>query len=76
VVAWQCSTFLLGMFQISIFSFLSVLFQAFPQFLQRNDGLEPINVCQPISSSVQFSVYSHTAILPEMVCDLKIRAFE
>lgn len=76
VVAWQCTAFLLGMFQISIFPFLCILFQAFPQFLQRNDGLEPVNISQLISSSVQFSVYNHTTILHEMVCDLKISAFE
>jgi len=53
-----------------------MLFPAFPQFFQRNDRLEPVNISQLVSSSVQFIVYSHTAILPEMVCDLKISAFE
>ena len=72
VVAWQCSTFLLGMFKISIFSFLNVLFQAFPQFLQRNDELEPANVSQLIS--VQFSVYSHTAIFIFAPCINNIKA--
>jgi hypothetical protein len=68
--------FLLGIFQICIFPFLSVLFQAFPQFLQINDRLEPVNMLQLISSSVQFNVYNHTTILLEMMCDLKISAFE
>jgi hypothetical protein len=76
MVAWQCTAFLLRMFKISVFPFLRVLFQTFPQFLQRNDGLEPVNISQLISSSVQFNVYNHTTILLEMVCDLKISAFE
>jgi hypothetical protein len=76
LVAWQCSAFLIGMFQIPAFPFLSVLFQAFPQFLQRNYGLESVSVSELISSSAQFIVYNHSTVVYEMMCDLKISAFE